>query len=257
MMSDSIQNPFATAEGARRYHHGRPFHHPRALDRIFGVVGEERVSRALDVACGTGLSTLALASRAELAIGVDAIEAMIRPARSAPNAVYTVAEAERLPFTSHTFDVLTVASGVHWFDQEVFFAEAARVLRARGWLAIYDHFFKGSVDEPAMDNWLRHEYAQRYPAPPRAARTDRQIFVSDDFIEVEAFEYDDRISFTQDELVAYLLSQSNTITPAAEGRETTQETETWLRIETAQWFQARHDRSFLFRGAARCLRLGI
>ena len=84
---------------------------------------------------------------------------------------------------------------------------------------------------------------------------DRPLHTPYDFSEVEAFEYDDPILFTHDELVAYLLSHSNTIAAATAGRETQQETEKWLRSETEQWFGGHDRRTFLFRGAVRCLQL--
>lgn len=250
----TADNPFATSEGALRYQRGRPFHHPQAIGKIFSILQRERVHRALDVACGTGLSTVALSERADLAVGVDPVESMVRLAPSSQNTVLALGEAEKLPFPSDAFELVTVSSGVHWFDQETFFAEAARVLVSRGWLAIYDHFFEGCPDERDIDAWLSQRYETRYPPPPRAARADRPTLATPDFIEVAAFEYDDPISFTQDELVAYLLSHSNTIAPATQQRETTLQTETWLREETGRWFRTAHNRTFLFRGAVRSLR---
>lgn len=118
VVTETVRNPFATPDGAWRYREGRPFHHPRVLDRVLCVMGMESVGLALDVACGTGLSTSALADRARVAVGVDSVEAMVRMAKPVPNALYALAAAERLPFAPETFDLLTVSSGVHWFDQE-------------------------------------------------------------------------------------------------------------------------------------------
>jgi len=47
---------------------------------------------------------------------------------------YTLTPAEQLPFETGFFDLLTVSSGVHWFDIERFIAEARRVLKSKGWL---------------------------------------------------------------------------------------------------------------------------
>ena len=141
-VSHAIQNPFATPEGARRYHQGRPFHHPRALDKIFEVVGLDNVPIALDVACGTGLSTIALVDHAQLVIGIDPVEAMLRVPPHRVSAVYVCAAAEHVPVPSRSVDVATVSSGIHWFHQDAFFTEMAQVLRPGGWLAIYDHFFR-------------------------------------------------------------------------------------------------------------------
>lgn len=253
-MADIVENPFVTPEGAARYARGRPFHHPRALDRIFDHLGKSSVARGLDVACGTGLSTIALAGRAEIVVGVDPVESMIHLAKRARNAVYAVAPAELLPFPRHAFDVVTVSSGVHWFDQDAFFAEAERVLQPGGSVAIYDHLFEGAVEEPAIDKWLDQSYAKRYPPPPKAAATDRPVVSTRRFSDHVTFEYDDPIAFTQTQLVSYLLSHSNTITAATEGRETTQQTRAWLVAETAYWFDPPNQRQFLFRGMARCLK---
>lgn len=91
-----MPNPFATAEGARRYHEGRPFHHRRALAKILQIVGETRVQRGLDVACGTGLSSVALADIAEFVAGDDNVEAMVRLAARSPRVRYAVATVEDL-----------------------------------------------------------------------------------------------------------------------------------------------------------------
>jgi SAM-dependent methyltransferase len=252
-MNGAAQNPFATTNGAERYARGRPFHHPGALDRIFEKLRRSTVSRALDVAAGTGLSTVALAERAEVVVGVDSTEAMIRLARPAANVVYAVAKAEGLPFLTGVFELMTVSSGVHWFDQQAFFAEVQRVLKPKGYLAIYDHFFDGAKNEPDINAWLQHGYLERYPTPPRGATVERQVAAPPDFTEIATFEYDDPIQFSQQELVAYLLSQSNTIRASIEGEETMEETTSWLMAQTASWFQGAQQ-LFLFRGTVRCLR---
>ena len=59
------------------------------------------------------------------------------------------------------------ARGVHWFDQERFFAELRRVLAPAGWVGLYDHYFTGEmVGVPEFGAWL-HEALVRYPLPPR------------------------------------------------------------------------------------------
>ncbi|MDP9067910.1 MAG: class I SAM-dependent methyltransferase [Actinomycetota bacterium] len=254
-MNEDVQNPFATAEGARRYQRGRPFHHPRSLEKIFGLLERTRVTRALDVACGTGLSTVALADRADLVVGVDATEAMVAVAPHGTNIFYSVAQAERLPFKSRVFDLVTVASGVHWFQQSDFFAEAARVLDRGGALAFYDHPLEGAVDEPAIDGWLEQTFERRYPTPAHGSRPDRDLGHPAEYVELGALDFDDDIWFTHDEFVLYLMSNSNTISANAEGRETAEETQTCLRAETERWFAGGALHKFRFRGIIRCFRL--
>lgn len=47
-------------------------------------------------------------------------------------------KAEELPFPDGYVDLLTAASAVHWFDQPKFLAEASRVLKPRGCMAVVD-----------------------------------------------------------------------------------------------------------------------
>ncbi len=79
----------------------------------------------------------------------------------------------------------------------------------------------------------------------------------DRFLDLGEFEFEDPVSLTQDELIAYWLSQSNTIIPSTEGRETQGETAAWLRQETEQWFDPPATRTFRFRSVGRCWRFGI
>ncbi len=250
-----VQNPFDTAAAAKRYQRGRPFHHPQATGRILSVLGKTHVGRVLDVACGTGLSTIALADHAQLVVGVDASEAMVAAAPARPHVLYGVAEAETLPFNERTFELVTVASGVHWFRQGDFFDEVARVLQRGECLFLYDHPFKGCIDEPAIDEWLEERFEKRYPTPSHGPRPDEPLAEAPRFHHLAPFVYDDEIRFTQDEFISYLLSNSNTIEAESLDRETLEESETWLRTETDQWFESTDSRSFLFCGIVRSLRL--
>src|SRR4051794_37084511 len=131
-MNNSPENPFAASGAGAQYHQGRPYHHPRSIDRIFAMLGVESAARALDVACGTGMSTVALADRVQDVVGVDRSPDMLAFAPRAERVHYAFSAAEALPFERASFDGVTTCSGVHWFDQPRFFAECRRVLRADG-----------------------------------------------------------------------------------------------------------------------------
>jgi ubiquinone/menaquinone biosynthesis C-methylase UbiE len=159
------ENPFAAAEVGTVYDRGRPFHHPRSLARARAIVGDAPVGRALDIACGTGMSTIALAEHAGFVVGVDASPEMLAAARRAPNVTYMQANAEMLPFADGVFDAATCCSGIHWFDQERFFAELRRVLRPEGWVVLYDHYYLGSMVEiRGFGQWTKETFV-RFPLP--------------------------------------------------------------------------------------------
>lgn len=97
--------------------------------------------RVLDVACGTGVLTVAAAkavSPGGTAVGVDLNPGMLTVARSkAPQIVWREARAEALPLESADFDAVVSQFGLMFFqDKESAIREIWRVLRPGGHLAI-------------------------------------------------------------------------------------------------------------------------
>jgi SAM-dependent methyltransferase len=166
------KNPFASVT-PDVYVRGRPKHHPRALAHLSQWIGELPVGRALDVACGTGLSSVALSDLAQHVVGVEAASEMVAQLYGGERSAYMNAAAEALPVADSSIDLLTVASALHWFDQPAFFAEAARTLRDGGWLVVYDYYFLGQIEgQPRFSAWNQDVYLQRFPIPPRGRRFD-------------------------------------------------------------------------------------
>lgn len=94
--------------------------------------------RALDLAAGTGVSTVELARSGALAVGIDLSLGMLRTGhRLRPQVPLLAADALALPFADATFDAVTVAFGLrNMVDIDAALREMARVTRSGGRLVV-------------------------------------------------------------------------------------------------------------------------
>ena len=165
----SLRNYYDSSATAARYAEHRPREHPNILKLIEEGIGSGLpVDRALDVGCGTGHSTMALLRYARSAVGLDASAFMLAQASAHPDIRYVRGHAESLPFRRDEFDLLTVGSAYHWFDQDRFIGEAHRVLRADGWLVLYKVGSTGRiVNSPTFATWVKEVFRPRFPKVAR------------------------------------------------------------------------------------------
>lgn len=244
-------NFFSSKTAAERYTEGRPYFHPLVIERIRTFLSLTRpVRRAVDVGCGTGLSTVALKEIAEEIIGVDASSEMIALAARDERIEYRLADALNLPFGENEFDLMTLCSAFHWLDRQKFLREAGRVLRSQGWLIVYDNYFSGQMEEnAAFETWYRESHVRKYPPPPRV----RAVFTEEDsgnegFHLAGQEQYQNRISFSIEGLIDYLTTQSNVIAAVEVGGEDISEVRRWLTENLKPLFRDLKEATFLFHG---------
>lgn len=219
------------------------------------MVGVAGVERALDIACGTGMSTVALREHAETVVGVDVSREMLGSATRTSGASYLLAHAERMPFDDSSVDAATCCSGIHWFDQARFFAELRRVLRPDGWVGLYDHYFTGEmVDVPEFGAWS-HEALTRYPLPPRNPQVgDPRAVTPDGYEQLGEEMFGDDITLTLEQLVDYQLTISNFVA-AGERGESRAGLRAWALETLAPLFVEAETRTVRFVGWVSCLRV--
>lgn len=153
---------FVGSEHSRLYQKHRPAY-PSSLYQFiadFCKTGTGSLDSAVDVGCGTGLSTRPLCEHFCHVIGVDVSETQIKMAREAhaqTNLSFEVSEAERLTFMHDaSTDLVTVAQAIHWIDQEPFYKEVERILKPGGSLIVYGY---GNC---VLDNDKGNQVIQRF-----------------------------------------------------------------------------------------------
>jgi SAM-dependent methyltransferase len=227
-------NYFNCSEVAARYARVRPFFHAEVAERVREFAGVERFGLVLDVGCGSGQSAMALAAVAGQVIAIDAAQSMLDQAPAHPNIRYRLGFAEQLDAEldpeAGKFDLVSAGSALHWFDQERFYAQCREVLAEPGLLAIYnDHFTAHMEGSVACKRWMRTRFAKRFPPPRRGMRDiDLPQAVACGFTVAHHSSFSHVVPFTREEMIAYLLTRSNTLAVLARGGQTQASVADWL-----------------------------
>jgi ubiquinone/menaquinone biosynthesis C-methylase UbiE len=131
---------------------------PRYPDALFDLLAEAAPAReaAWDCATGSGQAALGLARHFARVFATDASAAQIAHATPHPRVTYRVAAAEASDLDDRAVDLVTAAQAVHWFDRPRFWAEARRVLRPGGVVAVWSYGFFSIA--PELDDIVRRFY---------------------------------------------------------------------------------------------------
>lgn len=131
---------------------------PRYPAALFDWLAASAPGRALawDVATGSGQAATELAARFDRVVATDGSAAQLASAEARPNIEYRHEPAERSTLDDVSADLIAVAQALHWFDHPAFFAEAARVLRPGGVLAVW--CYETFTTAPALDAVVGHFY---------------------------------------------------------------------------------------------------
>jgi ubiquinone/menaquinone biosynthesis C-methylase UbiE len=167
-----------------------------------------RGRRVLDVGCGTGRLSVALAGRAGAKVwGVDASPEMLAVARAKapPGAAFKEARAESLPFKDGWFERVVLWLVVHLVDRGAAHVEARRVLAPGGRVAVV------SFDPSHFDSYWLNEYMPSLEEIDRARFPTGEELVSEltsaGFVDVETVRIDQRATLTRADALLKLRAQ--------------------------------------------------
>lgn len=130
---------------------------PYLVERLASLLCQRTDGHYLDLACGTGNYSAALAARGGHWVGVDHSSKMLREAaRKCDSVSWHEADVEDLPFAAASFDGAILTLALHHFASPVHaFREVARVLKAAAPLVIFT-----STAEQMRGYWLNHYFPQ-------------------------------------------------------------------------------------------------
>jgi SAM-dependent methyltransferase len=198
----------------------RPPVHVTICARLFSALAPGySVDRALDIGCGAGASTAALAPYVSHVTGVDPYPRMLRQAQaSLPAATFVRGSAEAVPLESRGYDIITAAGSLNYADVRAALAEVSRVLAPGGHFAPYD-FSTGRISiEGSQGADCFRTFERTFPWSPGysldlGALPYREygltLLVHEEFL-VE-------IEMSQTEYIRYVMSETNVEAAVASG----------------------------------------
>jgi len=174
---------------------------------LFAWLAARAPTRALavDIGAGSGQAAVALAGHFDRVIAVEPSEAQLASAAVAPGVEYRRASADATGVAAASADLVTVAQAFHWFNQPAFFAEARRVTRPGGCLALW--CYAVAAITPEVDALVHEVYETRlgpYWEPERRLVEDGYRSVSVPFDELEVPRFEMRLDWSLEQLVGYL-----------------------------------------------------
>ena len=187
----------------------RPGYPAELFAFLAGVAPDSSV--AWDCATGNGQSAIALAGRFDRVIATDASPKQIANAQPATGVEYRVARADKSGMKAGSVDLVTVAQAVHWFDLNTFYAEAKRVLRPRGAIAIWGYnLLHISPGIDAIVNRFYHEIVGPFWPLERRLIEHGYEQLPFPFRELKAPRFEVRARWSLDQLLGYLRTWSAT-----------------------------------------------
>ncbi len=166
---------------------------------------------AWDCATGNGQVAHVLAGPFEKVYATDISRSQLEHAVQANNIFYSVAPAEKPGFPDQSFDLITVAQALHWFNQPAFYSEVKRTAKPGAWLAAWGYsncFVNEEIDVHFKKFY--HDTVGPYWDEARQQVEDEYKNIHFPFEEVLAPKFYIKLSWTAEAFAGYLTSWSAT-----------------------------------------------
>ena len=193
---------------SKAYSKSRPGYPEELFDFLTGLVPERKL--VWDCATGNGQAAVSLAKYFEKVIATDASSQQIDNAFELENIEYLVAPAEEIYFEDETVDMVTVATALHWFDHDRFFAEVKRVLKPGGIFAAWSYAESKISDDidPIMDYFSKEYLYEYWPPEARLNWMERYENIEMPFERIEAPAFNMEMEWDLEQFINYLHSWS-------------------------------------------------
>jgi len=193
---------------AAQYVQFRPVYPEVLIDFVINQVKSKKA--AWDCGTGNGQVAIQLAKSFDKVIATDISSAQLNQATLLSNITYIQARAEQTTFEPSSFDLITVAQAIHWFDFENFYKEVKRTGRNGSNIAVWGY---GLLEiNPSLDRVLHTFYSQKvgpYWDKERKYIDDQYQTIPFPFAEIQTPHFSITVQWNLYELAGYLQTWSS------------------------------------------------
>ncbi len=138
---------------------------PTYPDELFEYLASISPSRELcwDCATGNGQAAVSLSNYFKKVIATDASEKQIQNSIPKASIEYRITSAEQSGLENSSIDLITVATAAHWFNHDLFYAEAKRAAKQNGVLAVWTYSGANISEEiEKLMEWFMYTFLYDY-----------------------------------------------------------------------------------------------
>ena len=185
---------------------------PTYPEELFEYLASISPQRKLcwDCATGNGQAATSLAKHFEKVIATDGSQQQIQNAIARENIEYQVAVAEQSGLPSSSIDLITVATAAHWLNHDLFYAEAERVAKPNGILAVWTYSearISKEIDE--LMEWFMYDFLLDYWPDGRWYVRNKYRTLPFPFDEIKTPSFFCRMDWNKEQWLNYVRSWSS------------------------------------------------
>lgn len=157
--------------------------------------------------CGSGNGQVAreLSKYFDKVFATDISEQQLKQAYKSDNIFYSLSPAEKTSFASDSFDLITVAQAIHWFNFDAFYGEVKRTIKPGGILAVigYGLFTMNEATDKVVNYFYEHIINDYWDAE-RKYIDEHYTTIPFPFQEIKSPEVFIQFEWTLEQLTGYL-----------------------------------------------------
>lgn len=157
--------------------------------------------------CGTGNGQVArvLSNYFDKVYATDISEQQIKQAYKSDNIFYSLSPAEKTSFANNSFDLITVAQAMHWFNFDAFYSEVKRTIKPGGILVVIGYgLFTMNADTDKLINYFYEHIINEYWDVERKYIDEHYTTIPFPFPEIKSPEVFIQFEWTLEQLTGYL-----------------------------------------------------